>query len=307
MRKHIKTESITKSYYSREQTKKLIVSFFLIFLFAGTFAQDSLNVGKCWLCKNNRHISPAPYPYNWKGETPYLIISGGLLLSGIVIDQTNPIEPYTIAALDTISRADVNPFDRDATYNWDPGFSRASDVLLAGSVLSPLLFLSTKSTRQDFGWLALMAGEVLSINYGLMTTVKNLTNRPRPFVYNPNAPLNERTGPTSLESFYSGHVSTTAAMTFFVATVLTQYHPDMKTGWKITLWAVAATYPAVTGYLRVASGKHYPTDVMVGYAVGALTGWLVPFLHKKKNGKNKLSYAPTTIYGHAGVYLSYKF
>ncbi len=289
------------------QTKKLIISLFFIFLFANAFAQDSLNVQKCWLCKNNRHTALSPYNYGWKHETPYLILSGGLVLSGIVIDQTNPIKPYTMAGLDTINRSEVNPFDRNATYNWDPGLSRASDVLFIGSILSPLLFLTTQSTRQDFGWLVLMAGEVMSINYGLMTTVKNLTNRPRPYVYNQDAPLDERTGPHSLESFYSGHVSTTAAMSFFVATVLTQYHPDMKTGWKVTVWTIAAAYPAATAYLRVASGKHYRTDVMVGYALGALTGWLVPFLHKKKDKKDKFSFAPTTIYGHAGVYLSYKF
>lgn len=308
LRKHQKTESITKSYLHRIQSKKLIISLFFFFLMVSLHAQDTLNVQKCWVCKNNRHTaSSPPYAFSWKNETPYLILSGGLLLSGIVIDQTNPIEPYTIAGLDTINRNEVNPFDRGATYNWNPGLSGASDVLLAGSILSPLLLLSTKATKKDFGWLALMAGEVLSINYGLMTTVKNLTNRPRPYVYNTNAPLDSRTGPHSLESFYSNHVSTTAAMSFFVATVFTQYYPDMKTGLKITIWAVAATYPAVTGYLRVASGKHYPTDVMVAYAVGAVTGWLVPFLHKKKDKQDKFSFAPTTIYGHAGIYLSYKF
>ncbi|NOX84579.1 MAG: phosphatase PAP2 family protein [Chlorobi bacterium] len=289
------------------QSKKRLITLFFFFLFASLLAQDNLNVPKCRLCKNNRHTALSPYTHSWNREVPFLITSAGLVLSGIVIDRTNPIKPYTIAGLDTITRNDVNPFDRDATYNWDPGLSRASDVLLLGSVLSPLLFLSNKSTRRDFGWLALMAGEVLSINYGLMTTVKNLTNRPRPYVYNYDAPLDERTGSTSLESFYSGHVSTTAAMSFFIATVLTQYHPDMKTGLKITIWAIAATYPAVTGYLRVASGTHYKTDVIVGYAVGAVTGWLVPYLHKKKNKNDRFSYSPTTIYGHAGVYLSYKF
>ncbi len=289
------------------QSKKQLITLFFFFLFASAMTQDTLTIQKCWLCKNNRHTVATPYTYGWKHETPYLILSGGLLMSGMVSYFANPIEPYTIAGLDTISRSDVIPFDRGATYYWDPGSGRASDILLAGSVMAPLLFLTTKSTRQDFGWIILMAGEVMSINYGLNTTVKNITNRPRPYVYNPDAPLDERTGPGSLASFYSGHSSTAAAMSFFMATVLTQYHPDMKTGWKITVWAVAAAYPAVTGYLRVASGQHYPTDVIVGYAAGALTGWLVPFLHKKKNKKDRFSYAPTTIYGHAGVYLSYKF
>ena len=32
--------------------------------------------------------------------------------------------------------------------------------------------------------------------------------------------------------------------------------------------------------LRVASGKHWPTDVVAGAAVGSAIGWVVPFLHR---------------------------
>ena len=38
--------------------------------------------------------------------------------------------------------------------------------------------------------------------------------------------------------------------------------------------------PAVTGYLRFKAGKHFPTDIIVGYGVGATIGYLVPELHK---------------------------
>ena len=46
------------------------------------------------------------------------------------------------------------------------------------------------------------------------------------------------------------------------------------------MWAVAASIPAVTGYLRVRAGRHYVTDVATGYALGAAIGWLVPTIHK---------------------------
>ena len=43
--------------------------------------------------------------------------------------------------------------------------------------------------------------------------------------------------------------------------------------------------PAITGYLRVKAGKHYPTDTIAGYLLGATAGILIPQLHKKKMEK----------------------
>ena len=287
--------------------RKTIATFFLLVTFISIQAQNISPETNCWLCKNNNHTATKPYTFGWKHEIPYIATSVGLMAIGIVIDKTNNVEPYTPLELLGLNRDDINTFDRQAAYNWEPGLATTSDVLLIGSVLSPLLFLTNKSTRHNFGWLALMSWEVLSINYGLMTTVKNLTNRARPYVYNPEVPLDVRTGNDSKEAFYSGHASATAAMSFFVATVLTDYHPDMKTGYKITVWTLAAVYPAVTAYLRVGAGKHFPTDVIAGYAIGAFTGWLVPFLHKKKKSTDKFLFAPISIQGNAGIYLAYKF
>jgi membrane-associated phospholipid phosphatase len=287
--------------------KRLIPIFLFFIVLTPSQAQDSLVLSDCWLCKNNQHTTPIPYHYGWKQEIPYLASSVGLLSTGIIIEKTYSIQPYTPQEIAGLNREDINAFDRNATYNWAPGLSTASDVLMIASIVSPVLFLTNKSTRHDFGWLALMSWEVLSINYGMVTTVKNLTKRGRPYVYNPNVPMEERTASENRESFYSNHASTTAAMSFFIATVLTDYHPDMKTAYKITVWSLAVLYPAVTAYLRVGSGKHFPTDVIAGYAIGAFTGWLVPFLHKKKKSSDKFSFAPISIQGNAGIYLSYKF
>lgn len=274
-----------------------IFSTFLVVLTAfSLFAQDSIS---------NYRFRASPYNYGCKHEIPYLATSVGLLATGIILKETNSTEAYTAKQLEQFSHNDVNSFDRCATYNWAPKLSTASDALLYASVLAPALFLTTKPMRKNFGWLMLMSWEVISINYGLTTAVKNLTNRSSPFVYNPNAPLEARTGDDSRRSFYSGHTSNTAAMSFFVASVISHYHPNMKPGLKIALWTVAVVYPGTTAYLRVASGQHFTSDVITAYAVGALTGWIVPFLHKKKN-KN-FTMAAISINGNAGIYLSYKF
>ena len=60
----------------------------------------------------------------------------------------------------------------------------------------------------------------------------------------------------------------------------------------------------VTGFFRYKGLKHYPTDIITGFAVGAATGILVPFLHKK-TGSN-LAIVPFA--GQVnGMALSYKF
>ena len=49
------------------------------------------------------------------------------------------------------------------------------------------------------------------------------------------------------------------------------------------LGMAAAVVPAITAYLRVKGGKHFYTDVITGYLVGAAVGLIVPELHKTDN------------------------
>lgn len=261
----------------------------------------------CVICKEGTHISDSPYQLGIKNEIPFLIASAGFLASGLAFDLLNPTKPYTENELGRLSRCDVNPFDRNATRNWNPQAASASDILEVGVVFLPAIFLSTHHTRSDFWNLLVMGIEVGAINYGLTLSVKNITNRPRPYTYNPEAPMDVRTGSDSKKSFFSGHTSHTAAFSFFFAKVMNDYHPNMKTGIKLSMWGVAASIPAVTAYLRVEAGKHYRTDVIAAYAAGALTGWLVPHLHKKKKKKSSFSMSPIYYYGNPGMHFSLRF
>ena len=81
--------------------------------------------------------------------------------------------------------------------------------------------------------------------------------------------------------FFSGHTSSSAYFSFFTAKVFADTHPNSK--WKPVVWGSAIALPAMTGYLRYKAGKHFPTDVIVGYGVGAAFGILIPELYKNKN------------------------
>lgn len=289
------------------------VRFFLFFasvVFAlPTQAGDDENKKlKCGLCYHHEHNAPPPYHFSWKREIPYLTMGVGLTTAGLLLQNYNPAKPYTAEELEFLDRNDVNSFDRPATYNWDPNAAFRSDVVRTGVVLLPAVFLLNHHTRQDFGALLVMALEVGLINYGLTTTVKNLVNRYRPFVYNENAPTEDRTGAESRLSYYSGHTSHTAAFSFFFAKVINDYHPDMGRASKMALWSFAAIVPAAAGYLRFEAGKHYPTDIMTGYVLGAATGLLIPELHKKPIiKKTGMKFFPIYLSNGAGLGMQYKF
>lgn len=257
--------------------------------------------------EKQQKIDNSPYDFSFKKELPFLITGVGLASTGIILKYTNNTPPFTQEDLDALDRNDINSFDRDATYNWNTKALTASDILLITSVLVPSFLLLNKNPRADFGHIMVMGLEIAFINYGLTAMSKNIFNRTRPYPYNTDLSFEQRSDSQSRVSFFSGHTSTTAAFTFFFAKVLNDYNPNMKVVWKVTLWTLTATFPAATGYFRVQSGMHFKTDVFTGYIFGALTGWLIPQLHKKKKMTPNLTMYPTRVFGNNGIGLTLKF
>ena len=261
----------------------------------------------CFLCKDGEHKNKSPYEISFKQELPFILVGVGAATTGIILNLTDKTQPFTSEELENLKRNDVNAFDRGATYNWNEKAQNASDILMISSVLLPTMFLVNHHTRSDIGPLLVMGLEVASITYGITSSFKHTVNRTRPYVYNSDLSVEIRTNAQSRKSFFSGHTATSAAITFFFAKVMNDYHPNMKTGLKIGLWSFAALVPATTGYLRVKGGNHFRTDVITGYIVGAFTGWVIPHLHKKKNADSGLSLYPVRLYGVNGIGLTFKF
>ena len=270
-----------------------------------SFAQENEKKEDCYLCDEHKYMNP--YQFGIKSEWPFYAVSAALVGTGLVLRNNNDLLPFTVSELEFLDRNDVNKFDRDATYNWDENAKKQSDILILSTFILPAVFLVNHHTREDIGGLLLMGLEVASINFGITATVKNLVNRTRPYVYNTELSNDIRTNNQGRLSFYSGHTSTTASFSFFFAKVMNDYHPNMKTGWKIGMWTFAATVPALTGYLRVKAGYHFRSDVLTGYAVGAAIGWLIPHLHKKRKANSGLSIYPTRVFNSSGLGLTYKF
>lgn len=226
----------------------------------------------------------SPYQLNTKQEA--IILGIGAITSGTGAWLSFKTVDLTLEDLQDINSESVNSFDRVAIkYNSIQADNR-SDVLLVGSHALPALLMLHEKTRKDVGKIAILYLEMYALTTGLTFTTKSIALRPRPFVYNDQVENSLKFSSHARYSFFSGHAAASAANCFFTAKVFSDYFPDSKL--KPYVWGLAATIPAITGYFRVKAGKHYPSDVLIGYGVGALVGVLVPHLHKRKNA-NKTS------------------
>ncbi len=243
----------------------------------------------------------SPYQLDWKKEPVYLGLGVSTLALGTYLHKQNP--RFTAQELAAKDRSEVNSFDRPATFNYSKKADDLSDVLWYSSQAMPVILLASKQVRSDFGKVLLLYGETAFINGGLTALSKSVFKRPRPYVFNEEVDEETKMSSSAQRAFYSGHTSITASNYFFIAKVFSDYYPDSK--WKPVIWGLAVSVPAVTGIMRVKAGKHYPTDVIVGYLTGGAIGFLVPHLHKVRasdKGEN-LSFYPT----YKGAAMQWRF
>lgn len=231
----------------------------------------------------------SPYEFSWKKDGGLIALGG--VSTGLGMYTRTKIQLLTTTELAALNAQDVNAFDRFATNNYSLSADKASDVFWAGTHVLPFLLLAGEKSRKDFATGALLYSEVLFITTGITLIIKSTTKRTRPFVYNSDAPLDKKLTRNARTAFLSGHTSVSTANCFFTAKVFSDYYPESK--WKTAVWTTAAIVPAITGYLRVKAGKHYPTDTIAGYILGATTGVLIPHLHKKKLEKVSFYGGPT--------------
>lgn len=89
---------------------------------------------------------------------------------------------------------------------------------------------------------------------------------PRPTLQFSNVfPLIEKTG----FSFPSGHA------TFFMALAFSIFFSHKRAGYWFIFFAL------IIGLARIASGVHFPIDILGGYLIGILIAYFVKFLYKK--------------------------
>lgn len=228
------------------------------------------------------NIANGQSPYQLKPGREVVLLGVGAATGVTSLVLGRRLEPLTQTEIATLNRADVPGYDRGATFRFSHAADRASDVTLAGNVvLLGGLTLAAKPMRQDFLTVGVMYGETLLLANGIQRSVKNIVQRTRPFVYNPNAPGADKLEKDARRSFFSGHATNAFATAVFTGEVFRHYFPQSK--YKSVVWVGSLGLATATAVLRYEGGLHYPTDLLAGAAFGTLVGWGIPKLHELKN------------------------
>ncbi|MCK8493403.1 phosphatase PAP2 family protein [Spirosoma sp. RP8] len=251
----------------------------------------------------------ADSPYELKSGRELGLLGAGVVTYGVSVLLDKAVDPLTPDQVSALDRNDINAFDRPATANWNPSIAKASDITLYTNVALPaLLTLGLKPMRQDVKTLGIMYIETLLLANGVESTVKALSQRPRPFVFNPDVPLERKLNRDARQSFFSGHATTAFATAVFTSEVFRHYFPYSKL--KPVVWAGTLGLATATCVMRYESGRHYYTDLLAGAAFGSLVGWVIPKLHEVKNrGKvgRRFDIQPWTNGSSTGLYTRFQF
>ena len=150
----------------------------------------------------------------------------------------------------------------------------ASDVVLAGvagfTAFAGLHGLPAQQWRGNFAVFA----SVASWTGATTEWLKVLVRRKRPVLYTTDA-VTAASDPENQQSLPSLHASLAFGAATSYLVIARRQHLPHRTRNTILLYAGAVGVAA----LRVVAGKHFPTDVLAGAALGSAVGWLVPTIH----------------------------
>jgi len=238
------------------------------------FLSLPIRVALLFICLNQTLPAQLPSPYHLSSQQEVLTIGGGFL--GIIGAELlrKRIRPISIQDL---PEPDLGDLDDVQFIYGDKWADHLSDKTMYAAAGLTAILMADRRCRTEAGKISLLYLETMLVNQAVTNFSKAAFRRPRPYVFAPGWATTRKVLSGDRSSLISGHTSGAAAGAFFFASVFSDYHPDSKL--KPYVWGVAATLPLVTGYLRVRAAKHYPTDVLAGYLIGAATGDLVPLLH----------------------------
>lgn len=250
----------------------------------------------------------SPYETDLVKDGIWITTGLGLNALGVILIQKK--DALTEAELNNLSKDDIWKIDRWAAGNSSEKANEDSYIPMFGSFGLPLLLMLSENERSHAGQISVLFVESMATTGALFSITAGLVQKSRPLVYDTTLPIEDRIGNDEQRSFFAGHTAATASATFFAAKVFNDFNPNSPL--RPYVWGVAAAIPATVGYLRIRSGKHFLTDNIIGFAVGAASGILIPEIHKKKN-KNLQLY-PAMGFNHGGmnitsqgIGLSYQF
>lgn len=190
----------------------------------------------------------------------------------------------------------VNRFDRWAAGLYDPAWGRVGDIATASTLAAPLVTVFLYEGWANGSNDGLVLAESALVTSALQVLTSYAVERPRPRVYGDEASLESRSDANAARSFFSGHTANTVSVSM---TALDTFQRLGKPGIGWTMFGVGMAGSTLVGVSRVAAGSHFPSDVLVGAAVGVGVGLALPALHD-----TNVRIVPVAGSSHAGLLVS---
>lgn len=230
----------------------------------------------------------SPYRTRFAVDVPITVGLGAVSGVGLLlVKKKDGLDATEQAAL---NRNDVPKFDRWAAGYYSKNAQTVGDLTCYGSlVVAPGLLALNSNVREHYGQVLGLYVETMATTAAIFTMTVGNVYRYRPFLYGSGGDAGQRSSHIATNSFFAGHTAHTATATFFAAKVFHDFNPGSAA--EPFVWGAAALVPAAVGYARIEAGKHFLSDNIVGYAIGATAGIVVPQLHKTAR-RNGMSFSP---------------
>jgi len=208
------------------------------------------------------------YRVGW-GDVASVTAASALLLTPMILRL--PEGPPACAPCDP---ATLSGFDRIAVRPVDGTIGMGSNLALLGVAGFAGWAVMREAPPEVRAGNAAVFLNAVSWTAASTQWLKVIIARERPVLYTTDAPnVADQRGVQ--QSFPSGHTSVAFAAATSYAVMAHRQRLPHRTRNTILLYAGAT----LVGGLRVSAGKHFPTDVIGGAALGAGVGWLVATVH----------------------------
>lgn len=182
--------------------------------------------------------------------------------------------------------SDLLPWDRPVAgrYNKTAGdvSTWAAALGVAPLALGAASWYRGDALGADLAAYTLMLAQALALQNGLNLVVRSMSFWPRPYMYATDGDGADAASAAEGEaygSFFSGHASAAFTIAVFTGEWFSEFYPN--SAYKSLVWATSLSLAGFVGALRIAAGKHYPTDVVVGALAGTGISLAVIKIHKK--------------------------